>query len=272
MPPLPLRRAFVARWYVTLAGLILTVAFGVAAAVLVPVQYQAKSVVVLLPPSTKLAANPYTNLSSLFGLSDVLDQSLTSEASTNGIKKAGNVGTYTVTNDLSTSGPLVVVSAVSDTPDHAKQLAKYVTKLIPTQLRELQSQAGIASTKDYITSLTINPVDKVTVVNKNRTRALLVAAAGGLLLTVLFVAGAERIAARRRRRPSAVRPQPPARRSPQPRVSRPSRDVSETDAASQPLPNGVARHDAPTTAVKHSRRRRSRVESEKDHEPVVTVR
>jgi hypothetical protein len=205
-----LRRAFVTRWYVTLAGVLVTIALCVGAASVVPVQYEAKSVTVLIPPPTTTAANPYTNLTSVTGLTDVLGQALTAPESTAAVKKAGNVGTYTVTNDVSTSGPLVLITALSDSPEHARNLANFVTDLVPGTLIKLQNALSDLASKSYITSRVINPVDKTIAVKKNRTRAMIVAAGVGLLLTVLLVAAVERFASRRRRK-NAKRPQPAGR-------------------------------------------------------------
>lgn len=246
---------------------------------LVPLQYQAKSVVLLVPPSTPTAKNPFTNLSSLSGLSDVLDQSLTAPAATAKVQSDGNVGTYTVANDVNSSGPLVIVSALSDTPVHAKKLANYVTNMIPSALQTLQNGAGIISPTALIKSIVIYPVDKTTVVKKNQTRAMLVAVAVGLLLTVLLVAATERFATRRRRRPGAGRPQPPARRSPQPRVNgtngahTPSVTPFPTKANGTPRPDSTVTPAKPSKSAKHGRMRRAKAsDPDKDHEPVPTGR
>lgn len=270
LPPTGFRRAFIARWYVTLTGLLVTVALCAAAAVKVPVQYQAKSVTLLLPAPTQTATNPYTNLSSLAGLTDVLSPLLTTPEVTARVKQDGNVGTYTVSKDLSSSGPIVLVTATADSPAHSMKLATYVTNLIPGTLKSLQSSLpNSVPVSAYITSRVINPVDKTTPVAKNRTRALVVAAAVGLLLTALLVVGVERWAGRRRRTPGE-RGQSPGRGSPQPRATRPVRDGSAVVSALPLLETGETLKDAAIKVLKvrRGRARSARNDGDKSHEAV----
>jgi hypothetical protein len=265
-----MRRAFITRWYVTLTGLLLTVGLCAAAAFKVPVQYEAKSVTLLLPAPTQTATNPYTNLSSLAGLTDVLSPLLAAPEVTARVKKTGNVGTYTVSKDVSSSGPIVLIAATSDTPAHATKLATYVTNLIPGTLKSLQSSLpNSVPASAYITSRVINPVDKTTPVTKNRTRALVVAGAAGLLLTALLVVGVERWANRRRRAPRE-RGQPPGRGSPQPHATRPVRDGSATASGLPLVETGETVKDRVTKDfnVKHGRVRSTRHHADKSHESV----
>ena len=51
-------------------------------------------------------------------------------------------GTYTVSQDLSSSGPLVVVDAISPSPAQSKALAKKVTSLIPADARQPAEGCG----------------------------------------------------------------------------------------------------------------------------------
>jgi hypothetical protein len=249
-----------------LTGLLLTVALCAAAAVKVPIQYQAKSVTLLLPAPTQTATNPYTNLSSLAGLTDVLSPLLTAPEVTLRAKQRGNLGTYTVTKDVSSSGPIVLIAATSNTPALAKKLATYVTNLIPGTLRSLQSSLpDSVPASAYITSKVINPVDKTTPVTKNRTRALVVAAAVGLLLTALMVVGVERWAGRRRRI-SGERHESLARGSPQPHATRSVRNGSET--VSVETRETVKNAAIKILKVKHGRARSAPHDGDKSNEVV----
>lgn len=250
------RHAFISRWYIALAGLLVTVMLCAVAAIKFPAKYQAKSVSLLLPAPTQTAANPYTNLSSLAGLTDVLSPLLSAPAITEQVQRAGNVGTYTVTKDVSSSGPIVLVTATSDTPDHATKLARYVTDLIPGRLRSLQSSLpDSVPSSAYITSRVINPVDKTTEVTKDRTRALVVAAVAGLLLAALSVLGYDRWAAGR---PSRTRSGSTLRQ----RLSRvvaptPATQVSPSEAVTEALPlrrSGESGTDMPIKAARFPRR------------------
>ena len=133
-------------------------------------------------------------------MTDVLGTALTQPATTAAVKKQGYVGTYMVSQDLSSSGPLVVVDAISPSPAQSKALAKKVTSMIRPTLDNLQKAAGVDSTSAYVKSLTINPADRATSVTKNRVRALLAAFAVGLVLMILAVIGVDRWSERRRRK------------------------------------------------------------------------
>jgi hypothetical protein len=197
-PSRGLGRSLLARWYLTAAGLVVTIALCAGVATLVHPQYDAKSVVVLLPPPVPTATNPYLNLGSLSGLPDVINQSLAAPDTVELVKERGYLGTYSVTSDLTTGGPLLRVTANAKTPKEAVDLANYITSLIPPTLVRLQNAIGVDSAKSYITSLVINPVGKAAAVRKTQIRAVLVAAAVGLMLTVLLVAAAERLSHRAR--------------------------------------------------------------------------
>jgi hypothetical protein len=255
LPPIGLRRAFISRWYVTLTGLLVTVGLCFAVAVKVPVQFQAKSVSLLLPAPTPTATNPYTNLSSLAGLTDVLSPLLTAPEVTTQVKEDGNVGTYTVSRDLSSSGPIVVITATSDTPAHAVKLANYVTNLIPGRLKSLQrSLPDSVPASAYITSRVINPVDKTAPVTKNRTRALFVAGVFGLLLTTLLVVGVERWASRERSAPRERRARQ-GRGSARPAATRAVRNGSAVASALPLLKATEVRKNAPTRLARAKRGR-----------------
>jgi hypothetical protein len=213
-----LHRVFLKRWYVALIGLLITAGLCAAALIKVPTQYETRSVTLLVPAPTKLAENPLTNLSSLGGLNDVVGTALTQPTMTANVKKAGYVGTYTVSPDVSSSGPLVVVDAISPTPAQSQSLAKKVTKLIPAALDTLQKGAGVTTTSAFVKSTIINHADHTTSVTKNRTRALIAAVAVGLVLTVLLVIGSERWSARRRRKSDPPTEILPTRGGPRPNI------------------------------------------------------
>jgi capsular polysaccharide biosynthesis protein len=201
-------RAFRRRWYLALIGVLVTAALGVAALHLVSPKYQSKAVVLLLPPKDATAHNPYLNLSSLTGLSDVLDQAVTAELQDLGL-------TFTIASEqTATAGPLIRITGEAATPAQAQRTARYVISLVPTTLRRLQSSAGVEANA-FITSVVLNPVNRTVAVRTKQTRALIVAVAAGLLLTVFVVVATDDLLNRRQRKregasgPTAVTPTGP---------------------------------------------------------------
>lgn len=204
MPASQFGRTLLRRWYIALVGLVVTFGLAAAAVILVPARYQAQAVVLLLPPNGPAGANPYLNLGSLSGLSTVLNQALASGATVADVRAHGVTGDYAASDDTGSSGPLVLVTGQGRTPAEARRTAEYVTSLIPRTLQALQSTAGVHSNKSYVTSTVLNPVDKVTTIRKEQTRAVIAAGALGVLLTILMVAIAERYSITRSSRRATV--------------------------------------------------------------------
>src|SRR3954453_12957606 len=186
---LTISRLFLAlrrRWYLSLLGVLLTVGMGLAALHLVRPRYQSKAVVLLLPPKDTTEHNPYLNLSTLSGLSDVLDQAVTAELQDLGL-------TFTIASEqTTTAGPLILITGEAATSDGARKTAQYVIGLVPATLRRLQSAAGVPSPA-YITSIVLNPVKRTVAVRTQQPRAVILAVAVGLLLTTFVVVGADQL-------------------------------------------------------------------------------
>lgn len=182
-------------------GVLLTAALGVAAVHVVSARYQSRAVVLLLPPKDNTAHNPYLNLASLTGLSDVLDQAVTAELQDLGL-------TFTIASEqTTTAGPLILITGEAATPAGARKTAQYVIGLVPSTLRRLQSSAGVQPNA-YITSIILNPVKRTIAVRTKQTRALILAVAAGLLLTMFSVVAADEVLVRRARRRTVPAPAP----------------------------------------------------------------
>ena len=109
------------RWYFTLIGLLITLTLCGLAALAVPVKYQAKAQILVLPPHTSVGTggNPYLALGGLQAASDVLARAMSDGKTFQLLRSEGITGTYTVARDLTTSGPILLVAADDSTPEGA---------------------------------------------------------------------------------------------------------------------------------------------------------
>lgn len=187
------------RWYITILGLLATVGLVLGAVSLVPVKYEAKSYVLLLPPSAKDGSNPLLSLGGLQSTVDVLARAMLDATTADALKRQGVTATYTVARDLTTDGPVLVVTTDDKTSSGALSAnADVVARLAPTMLA-LQSQQAV-KTSSLISLQEINKATTTAVLRKSQIRALLVAVAVGILLTVLLAALIDGLVLRRRSR------------------------------------------------------------------------
>jgi hypothetical protein len=201
-------RVLVRRWYVVLFGLLGTVVLCYAATVFVPVEYQASADVLLLPPkvnSTDKAAtqgdNPFLALGGLDTVSAVLSKTLSDRTTQLTVQQAGGTGTFTVVQDLTAGGPVLLVTATGSTPAAALRTLTAATGVIPGTLARLQTTSGVPATA-LIRSKVITGDNTAQPVRKSQLRAMMAAAAAGLggtvLLTALFDGYLTRRSARHR--------------------------------------------------------------------------
>ena len=88
------------RWYVVALGLLVTVALGFGASQAAKPTYEAKSVLLLLPPSSGNGDNPYLNLGAISGVTDVLNQALSGPEIDAQMHAQGLDGSFQITGEL----------------------------------------------------------------------------------------------------------------------------------------------------------------------------
>jgi hypothetical protein len=180
-------RLLVRRWYVVVAGLVVTGILCAVAMQVVPVKYQATSSVLLLPPNSSVAqegGNPFLALGGLDVAAGVISRAMTDRTTQQQIAKAGAPGTYTIAPDAVSGGPLLVITAEAVSPEGALTTLAVVNRVLPTTLETVQSSAGISSAS-LIRSRQLTRDDAAQPVRKPLIRALLVALVAGLALTLL---------------------------------------------------------------------------------------
>jgi hypothetical protein len=195
-----------------LFGLLATVVLCYAATVFVPVKYEATADVLLLPPkvnSTGKGAtqgdNPFLALGGLDTVSAVLAKTLSDRATQLAVQQAGGTGTFTVVQDLTAGGPVLLVTVTGSTPVATLHTLTAVTGVVPGALAHLQTTSGVPANA-LIRSKVITWDTVAQPVRKSQLRAMLAAAAAGLGGTVLLTALFDGYLARRKAGSAAVAP------------------------------------------------------------------
>lgn len=238
------REAMLRRWYVMLAGLLLTIGGTVAASILFPPQHELTANILLIPPKITDSpqpgtntANPYLQLGGLDTMVGILGRSLTTPEQADRFYAAGAVSDYKVEADPTMPSAVLVVTVDGDTKDQAATTLRQILQAVPGMVESLQVQVG-TPTKAMITSTVINE-DQVGVVKRtSQLRVLVVVAGGGITSTVFAAVLIELLAVRRRarREAGAVLPEPPV-------ASGPGQPVG-------PLPPVGSLPDAPATVAR----------------------
>ncbi|TFC19828.1 hypothetical protein E3O19_02440 [Cryobacterium algoritolerans] len=240
-----LLRAMGRRWYVVLAGLIVVSGLAYLTLRFIPLTYDVKSSILLLPPTSTLeeGGNPFLNLGGLDVAAGVLAKSLSDSETTRSVIPTGSKGKYTVEKDASVSGSVLEV-AVSDTSaTGAFRTLNAVLALADTRMVDLQLSAK-ALPKSEIRLMVIT---NNTVAEPNYSalaRTLIVVVTAGLVFTLLLAVSVDALVRRRvgRRQRAVLKP---SRRSRRGNAARPqSSDLSGTTPEDTTVGNAAALDDA----------------------------
>jgi hypothetical protein len=189
------------RWDFTLVGLLVTALLCGLAAIAVPVKYQAKAQILVLPPHTSVGTggNPYLALGGLQAASDVLARAMSDGKTYQLLRGQGVTGTYTVARDLTTSGPILLVVAEDSTATGALHTLSGILSQAAPRLRQLQDELSVPEST-RLTSNVFTQDSTAGIQRKSQLRAILVAFAAGIFVTVMLVSAADSLLSRRRRK------------------------------------------------------------------------
>lgn len=189
------------RWYVVLLGLLAASVLCYGALHLVGAKYEAKAMLVLLPPGATVpkAGNPYLNLGSMQPVVGVLSDSMLSQQTAQTVRNVSPTASYTVTPDPATSGAVLIIDVKDTTAAGASQVMKLLASVAPKQLAQLQAAANTPSHGQITTDLVAQDRKPVTS-HKSQQRAGLLVAAIGIALTLLGAAFVDGFASRRQKR------------------------------------------------------------------------
>lgn len=189
------------RWYFTIIGLLVTIALCGLASMAVPVKYQAKAQILVLPPKTSVGTggNPYLALGGLQAAADVLARAMSDGDTFRQLQEAGITGNYTVARDLTTSGPVLLVDADNSSPALALQTLRAILAQAAPRLTQLQDSLSVPLNTRLTTNI-FTQDSTAAPQRKSQIRAILVALAAGIFATVLLVSAGDSLLLRRSRR------------------------------------------------------------------------
>jgi hypothetical protein len=249
--------ALVRRWYLVALGVAATVALCLMAARFVAPTYEAQASVLLLPPRVISdvggnGGNPFLGLGGLGPAASIVSRAMTDSGTAQGLKDQGSQGKYTVAPDLSSSGPVLLVTAAAASPQEALQTLGLVLEEVPRTLSTLQQSVG-APTKTLLTTTVINQDRKSVEVRKSQIRAILVAILAAMGGTVFGVSLIDGLLARRTRGGGRGAGSPRAKDEPLHLQNAPPPDDDDTgddDRQDRPWPASGVLKPVPTVAHK----------------------
>ena len=256
-----LGRGLLRRWYFVVIGVLLTACGALLLSSVVPPTHRATARVVLIPPSSLVSAdgNPYLFLGGLEQALGVLTVKLSSDAASEPILQEHPDGSYTAVKDNMSPGPIMLITAESESPEGTMQILDAVLKIVPENLENMQDQLNIPD-PSRITALTIVREDATTKVRQSQLRAVLAGVALGLSLTMLLTGLLDRMLNSRKknvgRRHASIQgaePQegPAAAAEDQVPVSRRGTKRSRRPAAEPPATEPPAAEDGPEAPKRH---------------------
>lgn len=206
-------RALLRLWYIAVPVLILGAGAAGMAAVALPPTFESSAKVLFVPsaqlPGTNERVNPYLNFNqTLFIAADVVRLSVSGEETVRDLRARGLAGDYGVEVDKASSGPVLLVTGMSDSRRGATETVNLVVEAVQESLVARQLDASAPQDSLISTTLLSEPTTPVEV-QKKRIQVALVVFSASLAIGVLLVALVER--SRRSRRRDAG---PPARPEP----------------------------------------------------------
>jgi len=179
-------RVLLTRWYATAVGLALTLVLCVAAFTLFPMHYEAKAGVLFLPPVKAVGAggNPYLDLGGLEGFADVAKLAILDPASAKQLKDAGADGQYVVEPDVTSAGPVLIVTGNATSNEAALTTLRLVLDRFPPIVKQVQDAEHVAPSSQ-ITTKVITRDQQAKALTRGPIRTLIVALVAGLGLTFL---------------------------------------------------------------------------------------
>lgn len=203
-----LRRVLLRRWYFVLGGFGVTAVLCLGAMKAVPVTYEASADSLLVPAATSTVGgqNPYLAVGGLTAPADVLAKAMSDASVLVALRKAGVSGSYTVARDMSTNGPMVLVTAKDKTAGGVLATLKAVVARLAPTMQQLQDSLSPPVPQRYRLAVqSVLVAKEASPIRKSQLRAMLVALAVGVVGTVFGVALLDGFLARRRGRRDDIR-------------------------------------------------------------------
>ena len=140
---LDVMRALGRRWYVVLAGLLLTAGLVFGAYKASPPEYNARALVLVIPSKASLGkgGNPLLQLSGLEQPASIVSAYFASAPALAEVAQLSPTAEFEVALDASTRGPVIAVDVTDKTAADTLRVRDYLLTRIPTELQRLQQEA-----------------------------------------------------------------------------------------------------------------------------------
>ncbi|WP_295122199.1 hypothetical protein [uncultured Leifsonia sp.] len=234
-------RALGRRWYVLVAGLLITAGLAVGAYRITPPNYTASGLILLLPSKTAIGpgGNPFLALSDLDQPAGILVAYFSGSSAQAHVKAEAPTARYQVLINTSARGPIIEVDVTDKSSAGALKALDYVTEQVPVVLDRLQTQVS-APADAIITSMPLTIDSKAKADYSGTIRIVIAAVVIGLLLTGIVAFALDGLLASRKARRQARREHDDTE------VAAPA---AATETAHPKRPRRGAREPAPPTPV-----------------------
>lgn len=194
-------RAIGRRWYVLLAGVLVTSVVAYAVGSRSSPDYSARGLVLLLPPDDLAdqagSGNPFLAMAGLALPADIVVVYLNSSNMSTEVLATAPDATYDAMIEPSTRGPLIAIEVEEPTPEGALRVLHFLADSIPSILGQLQDEVG-APVVARVTSIPLT-LDTEAVASSGATRILIALVGGGLVVSLLLAIAVDGVLIRRRR-------------------------------------------------------------------------
>ena len=177
-------RALGRRWYVLVAGLLMTAGLAYGAYYIAPPSYTASGLVLLLPSTSTvgLGGNPLLALSDLDQPAEILVAYFSGAPAEADVKAVAPTAQYVVSINSSTRGPIIEVDVTDKTRAKTLAVLDYITNQIPVELHSLQAAVS-APPASVITSMPLTVDEKAKPDYSATIRTMIAAVVVGLVVT-----------------------------------------------------------------------------------------
>lgn len=196
------------RWYITIPGILLSIALAFMMWSTVDPSYQRSARQLLLPGTTSIpeGGNPYLYIGGLSQAADVVVLALGSNNVLDTIAEEHPEVAVEISRDTSTSSPVIVITVTAADDSEGEAVLGTLVDETADILADLQDQESIAS-DNRITVHTVTVDGQSVLEQKDRMTTTAAAGAIGVVLTLVLAAAVDGlIISRRRRRSRSVKP------------------------------------------------------------------
>ncbi|GAA1978801.1 hypothetical protein [Microbacterium pumilum] len=208
-------KALARRWYVLVAGVLLTAGIAYGAYVASPPEYNARGLVLLLPSEAAVGVggNPFLTLSGLEQPAGIVVAYFGSTTAQAEVAEQSPTAEYVVGIDDSTRGPVIAIDVTDHSAAAALSTLNFIAERIPAELERLQQDVD-APAQAVITSMPLTIDEKAKSDISGTLRLVIAALAAGVVATGFVAFALDGVLLRRSQSRRSERTEPAKWRGP----------------------------------------------------------